>query len=253
MTDTVAPARFGEGDFSVGRVLNRTFAVFTRNFLPFFLVSAVASIPMVLLSQGETLTPASLPGDINSKLGVMLLGVFLSVILYTLSQAIVLYAAFQDMRGRPVSLTESLQVGLRRFFPIVGLAISLSVFAGFAAIFLVVPGIILFTMWYVATPICVVERLGPFASMGRSRRLTKGHRWRVFGLILLLLVISGIVSPSLGLALGAIGGPKLVLLGSLLWSAVWGAFYAIAGVVAYHDLRVAKEGIDIEQIAAVFD
>jgi hypothetical protein len=31
------------------------------------------------------------------------------------------------------------------------------------------------------------------------------------------------------------------------------AVYAITAVVAYHDLRVAKGGIDIEQIAAVFD
>jgi hypothetical protein len=40
---------------------------------------------------------------------------------------------------------------------------------------------------------------------------------------------------------------------NLIWSAVWTAFYAIVIVVAYHDLRVAKEGVDTEQIAAVFE
>jgi hypothetical protein len=45
----------------------------------------------------------------------------------------------------------------------------------------------------------------------------------------------------------------LTLIGGLLWNGIWGAFYAIAAVVTYHDLRVAKEGTDIEQIAAVFD
>ena len=40
---------------------------------------------------------------------------------------------------------------------------------------------------------------------------------------------------------------------SLVWSALWGAFYAILAVVTYHDLRVAKEGLDTDQIAAVFD
>jgi len=39
----------------------------------------------------------------------------------------------------------------------------------------------------------------------------------------------------------------------LLWGALWTAYYSIAVVMTYHDLRVAKEGIDIEQIAAVFD
>jgi hypothetical protein len=39
----------------------------------------------------------------------------------------------------------------------------------------------------------------------------------------------------------------------LMWSAVWKAFYAVPAVVIYHDLRVAKEGVDTEQIAAVFE
>jgi len=262
MSDTSTATRFAAGDFSVGRVLNRTFSVLTGNFLTFFTVTTVASLPTVLLSESPTLmtsgsptfTTRALSGEnLTLTIGFLFLGMFVSIVLYTLSQAIVLFGAFQDMRGRPVSLVESLQVGLRRFFPIIGLAISTSFLAGLAIIFFIVPGLILFTMWFVATPVCVVERLGPFASMGRSRRLTKGYRWRVFGLILLLVLISVIVSPTLGAALGAMGNKFLVIIGSLVWSGIWGAFYAIAAVVAYHDLRAAKEGIDIEQIAAVFD
>jgi MFS family permease len=254
MTDTPVSTPYAEGDFSVGRVLNRTFSVLTRNFLTFFTVTAVASLPSVLLSQSASLDPSMATGeDMALGVGLLLLGMFVGIVLYTLSQPIVLYGAFQDMRGRPVSLTESLQVGLRRFFSILGLAISMSLLMALGFIFFVVPGFILMSMWFVATPVCVVEQLGPFSSMGRSRRLTKGYRWRIFGLILLLFLISGIISPTLGLAMGAIGGKALVLIGALVWSGVWGAFYAIAAVVAYHDLRAAKEGIDIEQIAAVFD
>ena len=36
-------------------------------------------------------------------------------------------------------------------------------------ILLIVPGLILFTMWFVATPACVVERLGPMRSLGAAR------------------------------------------------------------------------------------
>jgi hypothetical protein len=253
MTDTAGLARYAEGDFSVGRVLNRTFALLTRNFLPFFTVTAVASLPTVLLAQGRTFDATSSGADIAVGLGLMMLGLFLGVVLYTLSQAIVLYGAFQDMRGRPVDLLESLRIGLGRFFPIVGLAICSSILVGLATLLLVVPGLMLLTRWFVAAPACVVERTGPFRSMGRSAELTKGHRWKIFGLMLLLYLISGMISPTLGLALGAMGGKALIFLGSLIWSGIWGAFYAIAAVVAYHDLRAAKEGIDIHQIAAVFD
>jgi hypothetical protein len=39
----------------------------------------------------------------------------------------------------------------------------------------------------------------------------------------------------------------------LIWTAVWTVFYAILVAVVYHDRRVAKEGVDTEQIAAVFE
>ena len=168
MTDTSISARFTESDFRVGRVLNRTTSVFSRNFLPFFIVTAIASAPLLVL---KGFTDETNPG---LTIALALVGVLLAVVLYTLAQAVVLYGAFQDMRGRPVNLNESFKVGMERFFPIVGLAIIVSLLVGLASILLIVPGLILFTMWFVATPVCVVERLGPNASMRRSTQLTKG-------------------------------------------------------------------------------
>ena len=250
MTNASLPSRFAESDFQVGRVLNRTSSVLSRNFLTFFVVTAVANLPTQLIFKG---TNAATTGSTGQGAVFLVLGGFLAVVLGVLSQAVVLYGAFQDMRGRQVSLPESLKVGSSRFFPIVGLAIVMSLAVGLAAMLLIVPGLILWTMWVVATPVCVVERLGPFGSMGRSKRLTKGHRWKIFGLMLVLFIVSGVVTPALNLALTAVGGAVLTLLGGVIWNGIWGAFYAIAVVVTYHDLRVAKEGVDIEQIAAVFD
>ena len=247
MTDTSVSTRLTESDFRVGRVLNRTTSVFSRNFLTFFIVTAVASAPLLVL---KGFTDETNPG---LTIALALVGILLAVVLYTLAQAVVLYGAFQDMRGRPVNLSESFSVGMERFFPIVGLAIIVSLLVGLASILLIVPGLILFTMWFVATPVCVVERLGPNASMRRSTQLTKGHRWKVFGLILLLVIISAVISPVVEFGLAAVAGSTVALIGSLIWNGVWGAFYAIAVVVTYHDLRVAKEGINIDQIAAVFD
>jgi uncharacterized membrane protein len=120
-------------------------------------------------------------------------------------------------------------------------------------ILLIVPGFILFAMWFVATPPCVVEQLGPFRSLGRSAQLTKGHRWKVFGLFIVLMLISAVIGGGVSMMLRQLGSPVLTAIGNLLWNGVWGALYSIAVVVTYHDLRVAKEGVDIEHIASVFD
>jgi hypothetical protein len=253
MTDTSLSAHFAEGDFRVGRILNRTSSVLSRNFLPFFLVTAIANLPGALLMKVSTESATAAPDAVFRNLGLIFLALILTVVLNVICQAVVLYGAFQDMRGRPVNLVESLQVGLRRFFPIIGLAFVMYLCIGFAALLLIFPAFILLTMWFVATPVCVVETLGPIRSMRRSSQLTKGHRWKIFGLILLVAVLGSVIIGGINVSLEAMAGPILSLIGGVLLNGVWGAFNAIAVVVTYHDLRVAKEGTNIEQIAAVFD
>jgi hypothetical protein len=181
------------------------------------------------------------------------IGVVLAGVLGLLSQAVMLHAAFQAMRHRPVSLGDSLRVGLGRVLSILGLAIVMGVLLILGFIALVIPMFILLTMWWVATPACVVERTGPWTSLKRSAALTKGHRWKVFGLIFLLFIVNLIVTQILEVVLLLVGSDILSILARLFWGALYGAYNAIAVVMAYHDLRVAKEGVDIEQIASVFD
>jgi MFS family permease len=249
MTNVSAVAPTAQGEFRIGRVFSQASAVLSRNFLTFFVVAAVAGLPRVLLVESAG---GGIGGGVGA-IGKILAGVFLSIVLGTLAQAILLYGAFQDMRGRPVSLADCLRIGLARFFPIIGLAICMSVGIMVGFLLLIVPGVILAVMWFISTPACVVEQLGPLASMARSSELTKGHRWKIFGMLLLVLIGAGIIGAIIGAALGLTGSSVLVTLGTLVWTGIWGAFYAIFVVVTYHDLRVAKEGTDVHQIAAVFD
>jgi hypothetical protein len=293
MTDASVPTgHFTQGDFRIGHVISRTASIFSRNFLTYFVVTAIAGLPPLLVNVLVPGSPVTVANPFQN-VGAGGFTLFVTIVLGVLSQAIVLYGAFQDMRGRPVRLADCLKVGLRRFFPLIGLAICVGV-AMFAYILffalaivwlatvlqsslmilafvlLIIPVIILYLMWFVATPACVLERLGPFGSMGRSRALTKGHRWRIFGLILVILIPALIVAGVIAAVMAGLGISVNLRIGvffdlsrtlntvaaqvvSLIWTAIWTAFYAILVAVAYHDLRVAKEGVDTEQIAAVFE
>jgi hypothetical protein len=170
-----------------------------------------------------------------------------------LAVAINLHAAFQSMRGRPVSLGESVAGGLSRFLPLVGVMILFTLGATLGFLLLIVPGVILMVMWYVAVPACVLEKTGPVRSLGRSRELTKGYRWKVFGLILLVYVLS-----ILGNAFGALlantaAGMWGAAIAQLIWQGIAAGFGSVLIAVVYYYLRVAKEGVDVDQIAAVFD
>jgi uncharacterized membrane protein len=247
MANISAAAPVASGEFRIGDVFSKTATLLSRNFLIFFVVALVASLPRLLWAGMEVQTGGIFPW------GRFFGGFALFLILNTLAQAVIVYGAFQVMRGRPVNLGECLRVGFSRFFPIIGLIICAYLAIWIGLILLIVPGIILGIMWYVGTPVCVVEQKGPLASLGRSSELTKGHRWKIFGMVLLLIIVAAIVGGIIVALLGLTGSSVLATLGTLVWNGVWGAFYAIFGVVTYHDLRVAKEGVDTDQIASVFD
>lgn len=66
--------------------------------------------------------------------------------------------------------------------------LALVIVAGF--LLLIVPGVI-FALMFMFTPFIVIERaLGPIEAMKESHRLTYGHKWKLLGFTLLLLLIN---------------------------------------------------------------
>jgi uncharacterized membrane protein len=240
-------------EFRIGPIFSRAWHIYAANFIVLTLVAIVISLPNLLSGEGQT------PAVIARNVVVFIFW----MIVNTVGLAVILYAAFQAMRGRPVQITDAIRRGLSRFWSIVGLAILqwLGISIGF--LLLVIPGIMLFIRWSAALPACVVEGLGPLASMKRSAELTKGNRWKIFGMYVLVWLV-GIVLIAIigGIIFGLIGAASVAGLSrgfgvgsviSLVLSAVLTAYINVLLVMVYHDLRVAKEGVDTEQIAAVFD
>jgi Membrane domain of glycerophosphoryl diester phosphodiesterase len=258
MTETShAATRIPTSDFRLGSVIVRSASILRRHLLTFLIVSLIANSPAPLFVNVETTGPVGfedfsdpLQAAFGSLLWVMFQFVSMGM-LGNFAQAVIIHRAFQDMRLRgAVSLIESLNVSLRQFGTLIGLALAaLLVVLG---LLLVVPGFILAATWFAALPVCVIEQLGLSASLRRSHELTKGHRWKLFGLML-LLIIPNLVGWGVGYWLRAAAMPVAGTAGELLFDTVSTACTAAALIASYHELRVIKEGADFEQVAVVFD
>jgi hypothetical protein len=287
MTIQLPDGRLAEGEFRIGHVFSLAWSVFARNFFKFTIISASTVLPFVpLMVVLPRFAPADLPANLNVLAAWSLVGAGAAIFLSLFCQAVLLHAAFQDMSGRPGNLAESAKVALGRLLPIIGIgltgvvvmlvyiiALGLVVgliggslrspgFAVLAFLLGIIPGVMIYLMWVVAVPACVVERLGPFRSLGRSRALTKSHRWKIFGQQLMLLIVGLVLGLLIGVVLNVLSralGPGATLttvvnlIVNLVWYAGWIAFGIMILIVTYHDLRVAKEGIGADQIAAVFE
>jgi hypothetical protein len=258
MTDTFpAATRIPTNDFRLGSVIVHSVRTLRRHLLTFLIVSLIANLPLLLFASPETAYPIGFEEFFDpprSKFGKLLWFMFVFVSMSVVSifaQAVMVHRAFQGMRLRgAVSLIESLNVSLRQFWSLVGFAFAaLLVVVGLV---LIVPGVILATIWFAALPVCIVEQVGLSASLRRSRELTRGHRWKLCGL-LLLLFIPNLVSGGVGYWLNAADMIVASTIGALLIDALSTAFTAATLIVTYHELRVIKEGADFEQVAVVFE
>jgi uncharacterized membrane protein len=245
-----------DADVTFGNVFERSFSILGRNLVPLLILGGIAALPYLLIYyfQGDPLAVKPVKPSFSMATAIIF---FVSLIaafaLRPISQAIILFGAFQDMRGLRFPIGESLRKGLARFFPIFGMLVieGLGLLAGFILLF--VPGYMLYTAWYVALPVLVVERLGPVASLRRSAALTKGHRWKIFGIIFVMGLVAGVLGAIVS-GIVVASHNRMVFVGvQYLFQTVYIAFQSVVGVVLYHDLRVAKEGLDTDRIAAVFD
>jgi uncharacterized BrkB/YihY/UPF0761 family membrane protein len=130
-------------------------------------------------------------------------------------------------------------------------------------VFLFIPGIVLAVGLALAIPTVVLEPRSPSAALSRSWELTRGSRWRIFGLGLTLLVllyipvvaVTGLVAVILPQAAGERFGPaslstiSAIAIGGVVQMFIYPLFYCVL-TVTYYDLRVRKEGFDLELLAS---
>jgi len=177
-----------------------------------------------------------------------------TLVLSIIGYGVCMLAAFHHLSGEHTPLGHNLAQALVRFFPLLGVSVLwlLGVCAGW--LLLLIPGIMLAARWGVCFQVCVIERIGPIASLKRSAQLTDGNRWPLLGLILISVMGAGLVSGLLDLLLTSIGGRGSRVLGGLLIQGVLDGYLNSVSMMAYHELRRAKEGIhNSRAMMAVFE
>jgi hypothetical protein len=163
---------------------------------------------------------------------------------------VVSFAVGTLYQGMVVSLVQDVQDGrrdssvgdlMRSVMPVFGTLIGAGILAGLGIgaglVLLIVPGLILLTMWAVIAPSIVVERRGVFDAFGRSRRLVKGQGRPVFGTVVIAYLITFIATLILvAIAAGIADGPLLRIVFSALAETVTAPVGALVASVLYFRL-----------------
>jgi hypothetical protein len=259
MTELSAPSFAAAPDrppqaLRVGDVFQQSQRLFVAHWAAYSGLVLIAYIPLLALSATAGIGVIATRGQPSGfEISILVVGGILSLVVLMLAHAAIYVSVFQDAGGRGFSISQSLVAALRQSPAFIAVALLIYLYAMLAAFLLVFPALIVFCVYYVAYPACVVERIGPIKSMKRSAFLTKGNRWRIFGIVIILMFGLGILTQLIIYLAKLAGGPMFSLVVTLPVEGVGGGFSAVVMGVLYAQLRFAREGVDIEHIASVFD
>ena len=262
----------------VGAILDRAFRIYRQNFVRFLAIVAIVEIPMMLVAllltrvqvqavstgaEGQGPSPAVILPTIFAGLVIMLVA-------QSLCGATLMKSVSASYLGEQVTIVEAYKMIVPKILTLIGASIVVGLVVGVGMLLCLAPGII-FGLWYMlTTEVIVIEGTGAFKGMSRSKSLVSGNLGKVFVLGLVVGILTWIISGGFGYV-GAliaewaveVGDPEHVEAwrSSVMRAAVIRQFFARIGrilvmpipagayILLYYDLRIRKEGFDLEMLA----
>ena len=221
---------------SIGAVLDETWTLFTRFFLRFFAIALVVFLVVNLLFG---LVDAAISSDnAGAAVTVAILALVTVVIGMTWLQGAFVYAVQDARDGRfESSIGEVFSRVSSSIAPLIGASLLAGLGIAVGIVLLVVPGLVLLTLWAVIAPVIVIEKRRAVESFGRSRELVRGHGWTVFGIVVITGLLTTIASSLLEAAFSLLPRFLEIVIGGTIAQAVVAPFSAIAIAITYFRLR----------------
>ncbi len=244
----VVVATFELRPLSTGEILDGSLALLRRHFGLFFSIAvACQGLPAALDVYVD------LSGGGEAHPGLALLERLLSAVGKLFVTGATVRAVSGAYLGRAPRLGEALRFAGGKFGVIFGATLASGFLAGLATLALVVPGIVVFCGYSVVGQVAALEQLrSSTEALGRSWALTKGFKRKalvlwVVSVTLLVALVFGAAAVG-GVAAG-LGGGGLEAASVVLLAIMMLFFYPLLTCVFtlfYYDLRVRKEGFDLE-------
>jgi hypothetical protein len=228
---------------SVGEILDGAVTLYRTSF------TTLVSVAIVFLGIPAALRVfVSLSGQ---SLGLM---EFLALMVWSfgslLSSAGTLWVISETYLGRQASVGEAVRFAFSKIVPLFLAGLAVGIIVMFGLLLLVVPGIIAACGYAVVSQAVVLEDVSADVALKRSWQLTKGFRWKVFGLGCVAFLIIFLPAMVFSFLAGTLPGEGTTgsVLGDFV-SLIITPLFTCAFTLLYYDLRVRKEAFDLEMLS----
>ena len=234
-------------ELSLGEVVSKTFDLFRRDFVKYFVIFAIAEVVIglaTLLANSVVQIPTIptnrtdlswIPGYFTALFELYFIIEVTTLVVIPIAEGSAIKMAAEAIEGRTVALGASVRFAFSKLVRLWAVSLVIGVIVVLALVALIVPGIILAIMFCLALPALLLENTGVLGSLGRSRELV-GHRWgKTFATFLVLGLIIVVIAVIITLVSRLFGGAGPVV--SSFLSAFYEPIFPIALTVYFFSNR----------------
>lgn len=239
---------------STGQLLDRAFRFYGQNFSLMVGIAAIAYVPQFLVQ-----LLADLPGPSSAVVAVaVVLGAVAILIGFLIVTPLVTGATTKALSERYLGREVTIGAALRTAWSKLGallltqFIVGIVVFVGL--ILLIVPGVLWMCSYALVAPVAVLETTNLSEIRYRSWELVSGYRGKVFGILLVIVVLELLLGGAGGLlSLGFEDGSRAAAVFDAGFTSLIGVLLlplqTIAVTLLYYDLRIRKEGFDLDMLS----
>jgi hypothetical protein len=278
----MAVTRLDLRPMDLGDILDQTFRLYRAHFMTFFLIMLAVQAPVFLgqLAVQTSLQPlyqggrTATAGPVFQMLGASFAYIVVAFLAVQVGIGTLTTAVSSIYLGDPIGIGEA----LRRVRPILGKLLGTTMLSGLIVVLglmaCLVPGVYFALSYLLVSEVVVIEGLGPMAALRRSsdlmrRKSDKGflrnNITKASVILLITFALAFMAKMIVGVPFTIVQvmsynprhmpnafAPLMLLQGilTMIMQAGVGPIGTIAMILFYYDIRIRKEGFDLQVLAA---
>ena len=233
---------------SATELVDAAFQVYRRAPVQFMVALAVVYVPSLVLrlALGISIDPTD-PTTIP-PVSTLLTFAIVGIATYAIAGGAISVLARDVYLDQSISVPEAYRVVATRLVTLVVVSLITVMLMTIGVFLLFIPALYVIARFVAVRQAVVLEDAGTGRALSRSSTLTVGLKMHVLGTLVLMFLLVIAVNIGAGLLINLIPSRVIMNVLSTVLSVVVGPIIGITETVLYYDLRIRREGFDLEYL-----
>lgn len=231
---------------SATELVDAAFQLYRREPLQFIIGLGCIYVPWMLVLSALGIQNS----DVLPSPSTIMITVFGGVFVYTFATGITTILARDIYFGQSPDLARAFRAVASHVVPLVSTMLVATIAMTLGFVLLILPAFYMYARYFAIKQIVLLEDSGADAALRRTAELSKGVKGHILKTMALMVLVTFAITIGVSLVSTMIPSTIVQLAISTVLSTIVYPMFGITETLLYYDIRIRKEGFDIEYLAS---